>query len=89
VKIGQVDFSGWLDKGDLRFKADPAGTLAGVTEKLIGFADEADSYYGNWETSYQTLIDLRSKLKLKELKLKVISIKIMFSQKKLKLVILS
>ncbi len=55
VKIGKVDFSGWLDEGDNRFKSDPAGTLRGITEKLVYFGDEANEYLIQYNESNSIL----------------------------------
>jgi hypothetical protein len=62
VKIGKVDFSGWLDEGNNQFEKDPAGTLAGVTERLIGFAEEAETFYNSFEESFTELKGLEVEL---------------------------
>ena len=62
VKIGTVDFSGWLDEGNRQFADDPAGTLAGVTDKLIEFTEDAQIYYSQWEKSFAELTGLREKM---------------------------
>lgn len=59
VKRGSVDFSGWLDEGNKQFENDPAGVLAGVTEKLIEYADESKVYYNSYETLYTSLVEKR------------------------------
>lgn len=55
VKIGSVDFSGWLDEGNQQFENDPAGTLAGVTERLIAFSDEALFFLKGFQTARKDL----------------------------------
>lgn len=59
VKIGSTDFSGWLDESNLKFAADPAGTLASVTEKLIEYSAAAQQFFSDWESSFAELGDLR------------------------------
>lgn len=66
VKIGSVDFSGWLEEGNQQFANDPAGTLAGVTERLIGFVKKAETYYGLFDSSFTKLTELRLKMDLIE-----------------------
>ncbi len=62
VKIGKVDFSGWLDEGDQNFKSDPAGTLRGITEKLVYFGDEANEFFQKYDESFKELSELRLEL---------------------------
>jgi len=62
VKIGKVDFSGWLDEGNKKFESDPAGTLKGITDKLVYFSEEANGYYLTYENAADNIIDLRSGL---------------------------
>jgi len=62
VKIGNVDFSGWLDEGNNQFKNDPAGVLSGVTEKLIEYSEEAATFYNHYEASFSILSEMRDNM---------------------------
>ncbi|MBI9099926.1 MAG: FecR domain-containing protein [Spirochaetaceae bacterium] len=62
VKIGSVDFSGWLDKGNDEFEKDPARVLSDVTEKLVEYADEATRFFHNYEDSFSMLSEMRENM---------------------------
>lgn len=59
VKIGSMDFSNWLDEGNQQFQKDPIGVLAGLTEKLIEYGDEADTFFQFYESSFAILSNMR------------------------------
>lgn len=62
VLHGNVDFSGWLSKGEKKFSEDPASVLSGFTSQLIKFASEAEKFHSMWDTSYQEILELRKEL---------------------------
>lgn len=62
VKIGSVDFSGWLNEGEKRFSDDPAGKLTGITTKLVDYSEQVDEYHSLYETSNSELTEMRDKM---------------------------
>ncbi len=62
VKVGSMDFSSWLDEGNQQFQKDPIGVLAGLTDKLIEYGDEADIFFQHYEASFSILTEMRGNL---------------------------
>lgn len=62
VKVGQEDFSGWLEQGKERFLKDPAGVLENLSDRLVEFSNEAVDNHSLFENSSEELAVMREKL---------------------------